>query len=218
MNALDYIIKKYNIDLNKESPIEIPNAGRDDLAKLFNELDFKTGAEIGVASGEYSKKLCEANPQTKIYGIDAWEAYGEYPDYSAEELNLYYEEVKNYFASFPNYEIIKEFSMDAVKKFEDNSLDFVYIDGNHQEPYITEDITEWSKKVRSGGIISGHDYVRGSKKKEGSDSDIIRFNVVEAINKFTKDNNIKPWFVLGSKNKAPGIIRDNTRSWFWVKP
>lgn len=214
MRTLDYIIKKYNIELTNNLPIEIPNVGRDNLPGLFYELGFKTGAEIGVASGGYSRKLCQANPQMKLYGIDPWEEYDNYSDYPAEALNSFYEQVKKTLALYPNYEIIKELSMEAVKRFEDNSLDFVYIDGNHEDPYVTQDITEWSKKVKSGGIVSGHDYFRGYRRIGRRHS----FNIIEATQKYTKDNNIKPWFVLGRKNKIEGEIRDNSRSWFWVKP
>ena len=48
--------------------------------------------------------------------------------------------------------------MDAVKDFADRSLDFVYIDANHEPQFVEEDIREWSKKVKVGGIVSGHDY------------------------------------------------------------
>ncbi len=203
MNTLDYIIKKYNIDPSGEVPIEIPNVGRDDLAKLIHELDFRAGVEVGVAEGNYSKKLCEANPQMKIYGVDPWEAY---INYSPQYIKLLYERAKERLAPFPNYKIMKESSMNAVKKFKDNSLDFVYIDANHKDPYITEDINEWSKKIKSGGIISGHDYFNRRS-----------FDVIEATQKYTKDNNIKPWFVLGLPAKVPGLVRDASRSWFWVK-
>ena len=211
MDTLDYIIKKYGVDPEGKLPIEIPNAGKADLAKLLHELDFKIGVEVGVAEGKYSQKLCEANPQMKIYGVDAWKIYGNYADYSAQKLDSLYSQAKKQLAPFSNYEFIKEFSMDAVRKFEDNSLDFVYIDANHENPYITEDITEWSKKVKPGGIISGHDYFR-YRGKNGN-----LFNVIEATQKYTKENNIKPWFVLGLSAKIPGLVRDPSRSWFWVK-
>lgn len=211
MDTLDYIIKKYNIDPSGKLPIEIPNVGKDNLAELLAELNFKIGVEVGVAEGKYSSKLCEANPQMKVYGVDAWKVYGNYDAiYSSQTLDRLYNKAKKLPDLFPNYEIIKEFSMDAIKKFEDSSLDFVYIDANHQEPYITQDITEWSKKVRPGGIVSGHDYFRGYKG--GS-----KFEVIEAVNKYTGNNNIKLWFVLGLSDKIPGLLRDPSRSWFWIK-
>ena len=104
--------------------------------------------------------------------------------------------------------------MDAVNRFEDNSLDFVYIDANHTEPFVTQDITEWSKKVRPGGVVSGHDYYSGSKDNRGTRF----FDVIKATHKYTKDNNIKPWFVLGLGERLPGLVKDRSRSWFWVKP
>ncbi len=209
MNTLDYIIKKYNIDPTGKLPIEIPNVGKNDLANLLHELDFKVGAELGVAEGKYSRKLCRANPQMKLYGIDAYKVYDNYSDYSADTLSSLYEQVKKAFTQYSNYEIIKKFSTDAIKRFKDNSLDFIYIDANHSNPYVTEDIVEWSKKVRPGGIVSGHDYINLRGKA---------CHVIEATQKYTKKNNIKPWFILGLSAKIPGMIRDASRSWFWVKP
>ena len=101
--------------------------------------------------------------------------------------------------------------MDIVKTLKDDSLDFVYLDANHEDPYITEDIVEWSKKVRSGGILAGHDYFRQRGRAEH------QYKVIEATNKYAEENGIKPWFILGSAAKTPGLVRDASRSWFWVK-
>ena len=46
MNTLKYILKKYGLRLSER--IEIPNVGRDNLASLFSELNFKVGVEVGV--------------------------------------------------------------------------------------------------------------------------------------------------------------------------
>ena len=50
--------------------------------------------------------------------------------------------------------------MDAVVDVADESLDFVFIDADHKYVSVCEDIREWSKKVRIGGIVSGHDYYK----------------------------------------------------------
>ena len=42
-----------------------------------------------------------------------------------------------------------------------DGLDFVYIDGNHAEPFVREDITNYYTKVRPGGILGGHDFYNG---------------------------------------------------------
>lgn len=208
MSTLEYIQKKFNLDLSNKLPIEIPDVGRNNLARWLRELDFRVGVEVGVAAGEYSEILCYVNPQMKIYGVDPWIPYDGYTDYTKEStFSVLFSDAKKRLSKYSNYEFIKELSMDAVKRFEDNSLDFVYIDANHDDPYITQDITEWFKKVKSGGIIVGHDYAR-----------IIRgWDVIRAVQRYAKENNINPWFVLGLSAKISGMIRDDSRSWMFIK-
>ena len=127
---------------------------RADLAKYFNELGFKTGAEIGVDGGAYSAILCEVNPGVKLYCIDMWELNAG----GNRKMRLRkYAEAKEALAPY-NATLIKKYSMDAVKDFKDNSLDFVYIDAGHKFDDVMQDIIGWAKKVRRGGIVSGHDY------------------------------------------------------------
>ena len=66
---------------------------------------------------------------------------------------------------------IRKKSMEAVKDFPDKSLDAVYIDAEHDEESVREDIREWRKKIKFGGFLCGHDYtlpyVQGILKEEG---------------------------------------------------
>jgi hypothetical protein len=206
--SLDYILNKFKLGFDDQTPmpIEIPNFGREQLTVLFKELRYKIGVEIGVFAGGYSEQLCKNNPGLELYGIDPYKAYGPYQD--QQWLDKSYETAKTRLASYKNYHFVKKTSMDAVKDIEDESLDFVYIDGNHEFDHVTADITLWSKKVKLGGIISGHDYIRLKNRHH---------QVVEAIVPYTRANNISPWFVLGHNGKIPGTIRDHHRSWMWVK-
>ena len=49
-------------------------------------------------------------------------------------------------------------SVDAAKDFEDNSLDLVFIDGDHSYECCKEDIEAWWPKLKKGGVMLGHDY------------------------------------------------------------
>lgn len=210
MKALDFLAKKYKLDLTAPSPIEIPNVGRDNLASWLRELKFKKGVEVGVAEGEYAEILCKANPQMEISGIDPFAPYKGYRDYTkASTLNQFYKQAVKRLSKYPNYHIIRDLSVKALTKFTDNSVDFVYIDANHEEPYITQDIAGWSKKVKPGGIIAGHDYIRRRS--------VIPWDVKSAVQKYVKQHQIRPWFILGTRAKIPGMIRDKHRSWMWVK-
>ena len=92
--------------------------------------------------------------------------------------------------------------MGAISQFEDNSLDFVYIDGNHAYDYVLEDCREWSKKVRHGGIVSGHDYTTRKHVNVGLD-------VKKAIDQFIQENNIRPFFQYTEKGSS---------TWMYVNP
>jgi len=131
METLEFIKQKYNIT-DQKSPIELPGGRREKgLALLLKELNFDCGAEIGVAKGEYSEILCKINPSLLLFSIDAWSIYPGYRDYkNQKELDEFYEKTKERMSNY-NCKIIRGWSMDVVKDFPDEKLDFVFIDGGH---------------------------------------------------------------------------------------
>jgi hypothetical protein len=210
MNTNELIVKKLGLDFNDTTrmPLEIPNFGRQHLAELFNNLGFRAGAEIGVREGEYSEVLCKANPHLKLYGIDPYIAYTGYRDHIQNEpFEDYYKQAAVRLAPY-DYEFVKKFSLEAIKDFEDKSLDFVYIDGNHDFKNCTNDIAQWTKKVKEGGIISGHDYTKHRRP--------TNIHCYEVVNGYTSAYNIKPWFITSSKVVHNGTETVEARSWFWV--
>src|SRR3990167_1405472 len=195
MSTFDYIIKKYNINVGSNYIIDIPNMGRDDMAKLFAELNFNIGAEVGVENGYYSKVLLEANPKLQLYGIDPWSAGAYEPGWHAvdSEQSKYdqrYQTAINLLKPY-NSTIIRKGSMDALNDFEDNSLDFVYIYANHDFPNFVNDLHNWRKKVRIGGIVSGHDYAVFSYKKAN--------HVKRALDAYARSYRMIPLFIVGAK-------------------
>jgi len=214
MNTFDFIVKKYNINLDGRYIIDIPNMGRDNMAELFTELNFNMGAEIGVFKGKYSEVLCKANPNLKLYGVDAWMLDAHEPGvFVGDEEQAYfdkcYKETLGRMSPYKNYTIVKKLSMEAVKDFEDNSLDFVYIDAGHDFISVANDLHHWQKKVRPGGIVSGHDYARYPSRK--------LIHVKRVLEAYVWSYRLQPLFVVGSMEIKKGEIRDRYRSWFLVK-
>jgi hypothetical protein len=54
--------------------------------------------------------------------------------------------------------IIKSISWDGALNYEDNSLEFVFIDAGHDYESVKKDLNAWYPKVKLGGTIAGHDY------------------------------------------------------------
>jgi len=171
---------------------------RVELAKYFNELGFTSGAEIGVCSGRYSEILCQSMLGLQLLAIDSWA--------NIRNIEKEEEKARKKLATY-NVVIIKSRSMDAVKDVQDNSLDFVFIDAGHDYDSVKGDVAEWSKKVKVGGIVSGHDYyVFPNSGNRG---------VIDAVDEYVKTHNLK--LFTTSWDKRNHVSDDRQPCWYFFK-
>lgn len=49
-------------------------------------------------------------------------------------------------------------SVSGASRFEDDSVFFAFLDADHLYEGIRDDIAAWKGKIKSGGILAGHDY------------------------------------------------------------
>lgn len=154
-----------------------------------------TGIEVGVAKGETSAYLLENCPNLeRLYGVDPYLPYEDWCRYIDEkEINLQeqiaIDNVKPYKDRFMFMKMISE---EAIKSFANNSVDYVFVDGDHSYEQTLADLNMYYPLIRSGGILFGHDIQLDSVRK--------------AIEKFREDNNIR----------IPiNVVRNN--AWFWTK-
>lgn len=203
MNTISVIRKHLDFDPDqKDMPIRLRGFRRTHLLKIFRDAEFTNGAEIGTWEGEYARQILKYVPNLHLYCVDPWKAYSDFHEISNEtEMmeNAYQKTLETLDGC--NVTILRQESKDAVQSIPDNSLDFVFLDGNHTLPYIISDLYMWTPKVRSGGIISGHDYL----VMHYPPADI---HVKLAIDAWTEAYSIRPWFIL-TQSRWP--------AWFWVK-
>lgn len=78
-----------------------------------------------------------ANPELKLTCID--------PYIGQRRQEMHYRRAIEKLAPF-NVNIMRMTSMEGVNKFDDGSIDFVHIDGNHQFDYFMMDLICWTKR------------------------------------------------------------------------
>lgn len=176
---------------------------REDLARYFNSLGFTFGVEVGTAGAHYTEVLCRNIPGVNLICVDPWSTYkankrgGKQEQHDANEARFMR------IAEEYGISAYKLFSTEAMREFDDDSLDFVYIDGNHDFDYVMEDIIGWTRKVRPGGIVSGHDYYHFRNS-----------GVIEAVDFYTKIHKKK----LNIIGECKAERKDDTHpNWWFVK-
>ena len=119
--------------------------------------------EIGSYCGESGEIIANIFPNSTLNCVDPWEKYTE-DDYTwnLDEQEIVLNQAELVFdlalARCPNMKKNKMSSTQYVTSLLPESIDFVYIDGNHQYSSVKEDLINYSEKVKIGGIIAGHDY------------------------------------------------------------
>ena len=150
--------------------------------KLYNNVahKFPDGSvylELGVFLGKslfYLTDILTSQRKfkSKVIGIDKWEIddyFGEVQmpwgekasEWKVREGNeVLYLQFLNYYNNFKYKDLIDHIRTDTHNSstlFEDNSIDYIFIDANHTYEYVLKDLELWWPKVSLNGIISGHD-------------------------------------------------------------
>ena len=150
-------------DLNVLNTVNKPAGYLKMMSEVWG-IKVRSIVEIGVFQGTTSEELKILFPDAFLYLIDPWEMYEAYLSKEAGPISKNsadyesaYQLVKKAFDQDPKVKIIRKTSLDALEDVPEE-IDLVFIDGNHDYAHVKQDIEHWLPKIRSGGMISGHDY------------------------------------------------------------
>jgi len=194
---------------------EIISSGKmkreDFFPELINRLNLVNGVEIGVDTGAFSYNILTKSKIEKLYLVDNW-----MDDFGSDHRPGFFDpigenrmnEAKKRLTEFSDRIVfIKSNSVEAAEKFEDNSLDFCYIDGDHSYEGIYNDIYSWINKVKIGGILSGDDFKdRNNSGIKDYFGEQLPFRVESIITDFCR----KYGFKLN-------ITKDRVPNWWFIK-
>lgn len=132
--------------------------------QLFELADAKTVAEVGVWKGDFAEHILgSCSSVEKYYMIDPWASLPDWnkpANVSSEKFEHIYAEAiaKVAFAS-EKVTVLRGKTKDVIPEIPDNSLDFVYVDGDHTLRGITIDLIKLFPKVKENGFIAGDDFM-----------------------------------------------------------
>ena len=152
----------------------------------LNIDDYKTHPinylEIGVFYGANLLSVANSyglHPDSKLYGVDPWEDYDEYPEYKEQQSTIYNTFLTNLQNSGVQDKVIlhRGYSNTEIPKFQDDFFDIVYIDGNHEPEYVLEDAVLSFRKLKKNGIMIFDDYGWGGPDltKRGIDAFLLGY-------------------------------------------
>lgn len=141
-----------------------------DRKELLNHLP-KNGvvAELGVNRGDFSSEIFKICQPKKLHLVDTFES------------KIRKQEVENRFQKEIENKIIlleSGFSTEIATHFPDNYFDWIYIDTDHSYETTAAELRLYLPKMKSGGIIAGHDFIIGNW------NGMVRYGVIEAVYEF----------------------------------
>lgn len=169
----------------------------DCIARRFKKTRGRiVGVEVGVWKGTMSYNILRVMPMLTLYLVDRWCAYTqeekERDGISEQRLFedlVFKKAMKQALSRVQAYGKralpLVMTSREASEQFEDMSMDFVFIDGDHSYEGVKEDIGLWLPKVKTGGYLCGHDYDSRPGVKQAVD---------EAFGQAVKPDENRTWF------------------------
>ena len=169
---------KYNKSILEKVDVKRPTHYRSipgwfDFADLYEDIvehhsDGSVFVEVGAFKGRSTAYMAEliklSGKKIKFNVVDTWQGSPEHqkgaPDEDKDVVDgsLFDAFTANMKPLAKYYKPIQAESVEASWKFEDKSLDFVFIDADHSTEAVTADIQAWLPKIKPGGVIAGHDY------------------------------------------------------------
>jgi len=155
------------------------------LCQYLNENNLtEVGVEVGVKRAQNARRILKNWNGKQLYLVDTWPRH-DIKDDAIRNLQPY----------IGRYKLIHNSSLKALAEFEDNNLDFCYIDASHAYTNVIKDINNWWLKVKPGGILAGHDYELTERlvaeRLAAGRKPWPHIGVRKAVDEFVKENDLK---------------------------
>lgn len=144
-----------------------------------------TGVEIGTSCAESTNLLLDKCPNIKkLYTIDPYTQFEDWigtitQDILDKQMKVAQDNLKEF---SKRVEMLRMTSTEAAKKFKPESLDFIFVDGDHSYQGVLDDCKLYYPFLKKGGFFCGHDYGFLPEVKRGVDDFRKELSIKEPLN------------------------------------
>ena len=130
-----------------------------EMVKRFSsESHFvEIGSWKGMSAAYMAVEIANSDKDIKFDCVDIW-AMHEGSDIEIKGDTLYETFLNNIAPVKHIINPIRKDSSLTAEDYQDNSIDFVFIDGDHSYEGCKKDILAWKSKIKENGVLAGHDY------------------------------------------------------------
>lgn len=122
------------------------------------------GSLLGRSTAYLATEIKLSGKKIQFDAVDLWDNVGvpDFPDEFWEKhgknglYELFLNNMKECFAD-DTVNPIRMSSVEASKLYQDESLDFIFLDANHTYECVMEDLVHWWPKLKIGEVFAGHD-------------------------------------------------------------
>ncbi len=209
-------LKKVDIMLdgnynNKEEEITTGSIEtRKEFGELFNSMNLLGhGIQIGVHDGEFAQTF-RTNWRGKfLHLVDSW-SNKEDNSYAEKQHKKLYLNVVNKFSNDDSVFIYKMNPLLAVKQFQDQYFDWIYINSIYNAEDFVDIIENWYSKLKPGGVFACLDFISDDAQLEYETKSRVDgfINNLGAELFFTNDREKKTWYFIKPGAVSTGIISE----------
>lgn len=129
--------------------------GYDLVAALRPKLLVELGTHKGLSYFTFCQSMKENEIDGLCYAVDTFEGDSHTDKYDESVFNMVNNHNRQNYHGF-SY-LMRMLFNDALRHFNDDSIDLLHVDGFHTYEAVSEDFSNWYPKVKPGGIMLFHD-------------------------------------------------------------
>lgn len=143
------------------------------------------GIEIGTCRAESTAYFLEKCPNIDLLTtIDPYKGYQDWNgEITQETVDRFMEVAKKNLKQYgKRVKMLREGSVAVAGTFKDESVDFIFVDGDHSYDATLADCEAYYPKLKKGGIFCGHDYQTIESVKRSIDDFRTKYKITAPIN------------------------------------